>query len=160
MKFSLQCCPSRQERILSTRAHNIDAEINLWYQPAPVCNWECFGEACKCRLRACLVRLDSSFRRICAVDVGWCILILSPLRCDECLDFFGGFVVQFVQLWLETSCFAIFIHLLVRPKQFLFSSALDGDGFDGVGIINVENTQITHTPSGYSGEASCLITGN
>ena len=50
------------------------------------------------------------------MHVRWGVLILGLLVGDEFLYVGGGFVVQFVDLWFESSSFYIGVDFIVRPE--------------------------------------------
>ncbi len=86
-----------------------------------------------------LPRKNFTFHRIGAVDVGWGALEACVLFANEGFDAMRRLVIHLVKLRFEAPCCEVDINQLVHPQELLLRPAFDGDGFDKIGIVNVED---------------------
>ena len=70
---------------------------------------------------------DCSFGRVCAVDVGWCVLQRGVLGLDESFNCIGRFVVHFVEEKFVATLCQVFVGDLVSSEEFFFGSIFDGN---------------------------------
>ncbi len=63
----------------------------------------------------------------------------------------------FVQLWFEAPAGQIYVGDLIGAKEFFLGVILDGNGSNKVGIVNVENDEVSVASVGCDGEAAGLV---
>ena len=73
-------------------------------------------ETCYTCCEMVLVRLNALLCCVGTMHVRWYVLILGLLSGDELLYVGRGFVVQFVELWFESSSFEIGVDFLIRSE--------------------------------------------
>ena len=82
----------------------------------PEIKWEVVRETCYTCCEMVLVRLNALLCCIGPMHVRGGVLILGLLSGDEFLYVSGGFVVQFVEFWFESSSFEIGVDFLIRSE--------------------------------------------
>ena len=80
----------------------------------PERNGEVVRETCYTCSEMVLVRLNALICWVGTMYVRWGVLVLVLLSGDELLYVGGGFFVQFVELWFESSSFEIGVDFLIR----------------------------------------------
>ena len=95
-------------------------------------------------LELLVLSLNRSFSWVGAMHVGRRVLDVRLLARNECLDFLGRFIVQFVKFGSKAALLAECVDFLVCAQEFFFLSAFDWYALDVIGIIDVEDAQIFH----------------
>jgi hypothetical protein len=86
------------------------------------------------------------------VDVGGGVLEACVIFANEGYDTMRHLIIHLVKLWFEAPCCEVGINQPVRPEELLLRPAFDGDGFDKISIVNVEDDYVLVASVGSDGK--------
>jgi hypothetical protein len=104
-----------------------------------------------------LPRTNLPFSQIGAVDVGWGVLEECVLFANEGFNVMRRLVFHLMKSRFEALCCEVGINQPVHPQELLLGPAFDGDGFDKVSIVNVEDDDVLVVCVGSDGEVVQLV---
>jgi hypothetical protein len=128
----------REPQILLTRVHHVESCVVYGREAASVCDGERWGNTHYARKEVVLPCVDDPFGQVGAMYVGGRLLELDLFIPNQCLDVMGGFVVELVEVREESSSGKPGVDLCEGVQQFFLGLALDGDGFDVVCVVHIE----------------------
>jgi hypothetical protein len=129
----------------------------LWCELAPVCSGKRFGKACHAGKEMSFPIADGPFGGVCAIDVRQSVLDVCLLGSNKGFDIFGSFVVEFIKERFEATKSEPGVDLAIGVEKFFFGEIFDGNRTNGVGIVDVEDDNLSVAAVGCDGKGACLI---
>ena len=142
---------------MPTWAKHVDGVVTLVREPTPICDGKGGGQAGESRGEVVLPCSYGAFGGISAVHIGRGVLKVGVLGGNEGFNVMRRLVIHFVEARFEAPGGEIIVSDLVGAKEFFFRPILDGNGSDEVGIVDIEDDQVSVAAVGRDGETSSLI---
>ncbi len=140
-----------------TQMEHVEGGIALSCESAPFGNGKQFGKALHADKKMILPDAYGLLCGVCAMDVQWSVLNASLFSGNKHFDFFGCFVVEFMQERFEAVESKPGIDLTIGMQKLFFRAILVGNRANCVGVEDVEDSNICIAAVGHGGEAVGLI---